>query len=129
MISSLEDIESDLSVTDTSTITDGIWHLPKCGTADKKSKIFTKNAKTSQPAGMFKAMCLDAVSDLFFVGDRSVAPTVVVDDIDETLEATDFDYDYDSLFTFEFLNTRHFLCRGSSENNCTAPSRITAFSW
>jgi len=146
MLSSVEDIDADLSVTDTSTITDGIWHFPKCGNADtttgsqsnSKSSMTTKSksrarsrSKQDAPKISFQSMCLDVVSDLLFVDEPSVATTVVVDEIEETIDGTttDHDNDYDSLFTFDFLNTRHFLCRGANGSQCGTRSGLSVFSW
>ena len=128
MLSSVEDIEAELSVTDTSTITDGLWHLPKCG-GDNTSSKHSKKHNRSLPAMSFRAMCLEAVSDLLFADEGSLTPTVVVEDIEDTIEVEPTELDYDSLFTMEFLNTRHVLCRGGSGNNCASPSGLPVFSW
>lgn len=132
MLSSVEDIEAELSVTDTSTITDGLWHLPKCGGNNTSSKPSSsqKKCNRSLPAMSFRAMCLEAVSDLLFADEGSlITPTVIVEDVQEVIEQEPTEVDYDSLFTNEFLNTRNVLCRGGSGNNCASPSGLPVFSW
>ena len=129
MLSSVEDIEAELSVTDTSTITDGLWHLPKCGGDNTSSKSSSKKFHKSLPSMSFRAMCLEAVSDLLFADEGSPTTTIVLEGIEDTIEPEPTEMDYDSLFTMEFLNTRHFLCRGGSGNHCASPSGLPVFSW
>lgn len=150
MLTCLDDMEVDLSLTDTSTITEGLglWNLPvpRCGSGDVTSTSKRSGGGTSSSlkhhiatsAYWLKNTCFDAVSDMLFrcedSEDGSLAGTVLLDDWDEmspptntntttttnTRDETITYTEYDSLFTFDFLRTRHLLCRGDSGG--TTPS-------
>jgi hypothetical protein len=151
MLTSVDDIDTDLSLmTDTSTITDMMGHfLPRCGAGgdhDHSDGINTKSALSKSSSGggtgwfflpppvvplswLWSSKCLDAVGDVLFcqagaaADEGSLAPTLLLDDIEES--PTRDETEYDSLFTYNFMHTRHFLCR-DSHNQCQPQ---TVFSW
>jgi hypothetical protein len=137
MIESLEDADADMSLEDTSAITDHF--LLRCGpasernTLNKKSHSKTKNdlddtfKSSSWPCNTNSWM--DVIGDLLFFDEgeeKSQDATVVVEDIEEKEEKDVVHYarpedifqaadaegaDYDSSFTMDFFHTRNFLCR------------------